>query len=330
MIQQPPQLPEPKPSADATQTDLTRTSPSEDARRIHQIGVTLSDYVTKTGKELHHEENRILYYLVGLALLFTLFSFPLSRLFLAPGVQWIALVPGMMVLLIATGREVSRFRRSSIRSHQETERDAQKAVLSADPSTSEPEIAMYWGYRPTAHNDLRDAVLQCTHELFVAGIALNTIGDTLCDPRVLNAVAQAKNKAPNFLITIVLLTDPRNVRALEEGGAQLRDRLERGLATLTRFGELLDERVARQVPRPLVDFRTYPLTMVPRHFLLKADAIIYTGSYLTHKHGAHSYLMKLRPAGTGDLYELFASEIEYVKRESVPVTNLAIAPSEEL
>lgn len=329
MTHQPPQLPEPQPSDDVTQTDRTRTSPSGEGRRIHQVGVTLSDYVTKTGKDLRYEENRILYYLVGLALLFTLFAFPLSR-FLKPSVQWVALVPGIMVLLIATGREVSRFRRSSVGSHQETEREPHKAVLSADPSTSEPEIAMYWGYRPTAHNDLRDAVLQCTHELFVAGIALNTIGDTLCDPRVLDALAQSKNKAPNFLITIVLLTNPTNVRALEEGGAQLRDRLERGLATLRRFGELLDERVARPVPRPLIDFRTYPLTMIPRHFLLKADATIYTGSYLAHKHGAHSYLMKLRPSGTGDLYELFASEIEYVKRESVPVTNLTIARSEEL
>jgi hypothetical protein len=67
-----------------------------------------------------------------------------------------------------------------------------------------------------------------------------------------------------------------------------------------------------------LQFFTYDEHIVPRHFILNVDAIIYVGSYLSHQQGNYSYLMKLRNYGEG-LYTLFADELAHILAHTQPL-----------
>ena len=95
------------------------------------------------------------------------------------------------------------------------------------------------------------------------------------------------------------------------------DRLRSGRERLLQFHEALEAAVPSHIQRPLITFLTYRQGIVPRHFLLRADAVICVGSYLAHAEGSQSYLMRLQDK-TGGFYNLFDKEIEYV-RESLTI-----------
>jgi len=179
------------------------------------------------------------------------------------------------------------------------------------------EIQMYWGFRPTAHEDLRAALMSCNSELFVAGLALTTIGDVLNDPHVLRSLTDRIIRYPHFRRTIITLNGVPHPRSAEPGGRELTERLIRGRRLLSTFYQRLGHLVPTHIVRPLIDFRTYPADIIPRHFLLRSDAVIYFGSYLTHHEGAHSYVIKIQDHGDG-LYALFSDEIAFLRANTVP------------
>lgn len=185
------------------------------------------------------------------------------------------------------------------------------------PEVSKFEIDMYWGYRPAAHQDLREAVLNCRSQLFIAGLGVTTIATVLNDPSVVTKLAYNIAQFATFERTIVTFTRGTDPRVNEEGGRELGDKIKSGRRELRRFYKALDERVPKHIVRPLIDFRSYDETTIPRHFILQADEVIYVGSYLSHQQGAYSYLLKIRNRSDG-LYELFANEIDYIKRHTLP------------
>lgn len=298
-------------------TSVGRERHSLQNETVHKVGGFLSGYLTSSGRELQRED-KLFYYVAGLGLLFTLLAVPLASWFLDPSTHWTIIIPGVMVILAAFVREWRKDSYLASR-HSATADHTRKTVLRGREK-EEFEIAMYWGYRPAAHDDLHKAIVTCRHDLFIAGIGLTTIGETLCDPQVIRSLATTRAGHANFGITIVFLLDAEHQRSSEEGGAQLRGQLERGRAQLRTFYKEFSGKLPRQIADPAVDFRTYRANMVPRHFLLKADEVIYAGSYLGHKQGAYSYLMKLRPSETNGLYELFTKEIDYLRKNTEPVT----------
>lgn len=279
---------------------------------IHKASGVLSSYLTVTGRELRHERNRIYFYSLGLALLFLLIAIPIARWVLAPSGQWAVAVPSLVIIALTFLRERRETKTAS-------PINAAAAHPPRLPSEAGFELEMYWGYRPTAHNDIHEAITSARNELFVAGIALNTIGDTLGDPEVIRAIAANCVNNAEYRITLVTLASADHTRAQETGGADLEDHLRRGHDKLREFYASLSARVPRHIPRPLVHLRTYPAGVVPRHFLLRSDHLIYAGSYLAHKQGSYSYLLKLRRSEVGALYELFSSEIDYLKQISEPL-----------
>lgn len=178
------------------------------------------------------------------------------------------------------------------------------------------EIEMYWGSRPTAHADLRKALLLCSHELIIAGIALTTIGDVLNDPQVVSAIARACCENAAFKPVIIAMRSAERISLNEPGRSELAEKLRYGQRALASFATSLSHAVPINVRRPLLDFREYAKDLTPRHFLMKIDSAIYAGSYFAHQQGARSYLMRLRDHGDG-LYRLFLAEIEYLLNHTI-------------
>ena len=192
-----------------------------------------------------------------------------------------------------------------------------QATANQIPEASKFEIEMYWGYRPAAHEDLRQAILTCKSKLFIAGLGVTTIANVLNDPHVIKVLADHITRYPEFERTIVTLTRADDPRINEQGGKELEERIRIGRKALRRFYGALERRVPTHIVRPLIDFKSYEGTTIPRHFILQADQVIYAGSYLSHQQGAYSYLIKIRNLADG-LYALFADEIAYIKQHTVP------------
>lgn len=206
----------------------------------------------------------------------------------------------------------------------------EKVHLSGPTATERPfEVEMYWGYRPSAHEDLRSAILSCRADLVVAGLGLNTIGRVLNDPEVIARLSELIAEKSSFRPTIILLSNPAHTRSHERGGRLLAQKISNGIASLDMFRASLEESVPHAVARPVVVFRTYTETLIPRHFLLKADETLFVGSYLSHRQGSYSHLMKIRNQGDG-LYALFDKEVAYVVENTVPLDLSAVAAAEKL
>jgi len=308
------------------QKELERTEAPSDAKRQTSV---LAKYVIDSGKGLTDEANRAFYYLVGAGLLFIVLAIPLARFFLEPAAQYLVWLPGLLVILLAFLRELRRHPPAPAAAAPTSpdatvDRVSQPTTLGKVtlrgqiPESTSYEIVMYWGYRPAAHQDIGRAIEGCKGELFVAGLGLNTITDTLNEPQLLDALSRAIRNNDNFAITIVFLHRAQAARSREEGGQNLSDSIRQGKRKLRRFHAQLSERVQRRGARPLVDFRTYDQKTIPRHFLLKVDDVIYVGSYLCHEKGSYSYLLKIQDYGDG-LYSLFCREIDYLRKHSVAI-----------
>ncbi|WP_460841600.1 BTAD domain-containing putative transcriptional regulator [Nocardioides marmoraquaticus] len=192
-------------------------------------------------------------------------------------------------------------------------------VLSRDPSLEllrkkaftggdGQELQMYWGYRPAAHNDIRQSLLGCREQLVVAGQGVSTLSDILNDPNILRSLVSARRENPNLKITIVMATAEIPHRGSEAGGQRLANKTEAGRAALTRFQRNFNKRSGSD---DSVDLRTYTVGFLVRHFFLRCDEAMYVGSYLSHEEGSHSYLMKLKNFEDG-LFDLFDAELAHV------------------
>jgi hypothetical protein len=193
----------------------------------------------------------------------------------------------------------------------------QSVLESQIPEASKFEIEMYWGYRPAAHDDLRETILSCRSKLFIAGLGVTTIANVLNDPHVIGTLADNIAKYPDFERTIITFTREDDPRLNEQGGKELREKIRIGRKALRRFYGALLQRVPSHIVRPLIDFRSYAYDTIPRHFILQADEVIYVGSYLSHQQGSYSYLLKIRNRADG-LFALFEEEVKYIRDHTVP------------
>ncbi len=189
------------------------------------------------------------------------------------------------------------------------------------PESEQSEIPLYWGYRPAAHDDIRQTLLACQEQLVIAGIALTTVTGILNDPQVVETLIPRLSRGSLSIICIVL-GDANHPRSLEDGGGELRERLKLGRNALRRFYEtsLRSGDSVAALSGDAFQVRTYADGLLPRHFILKSDDTIYFGSYLSHEPGASSYLLKLRDAGQG-LYNLLSKELDHIVRNSVEYTD---------
>jgi hypothetical protein len=179
------------------------------------------------------------------------------------------------------------------------------------------EIMMYWGYRPLAHNDIREAISASAKEIFISGIALTSISPALNDPWVIKKIAANINSNPELSITILKLASYEHSRTKEKGGELLEHKMEISRRELIEFEQKLDSLVDEGIHRPIVKFLTYDEGIYPHHFIMRVDDYIYVGSYLSHQSGSHSYLIKLRDYDDL-LFALFEQEIEFLKENSSP------------
>jgi hypothetical protein len=316
-------------------SDISNSQDMQDTHSVestvagkHQPSV-LARYLTDSGKGLRTEANRAFYYLVGAGLLFTVLVIPLAKFFLDPFSQKLVCLPGVLVIVLAFLRErriqSARQKEAAPVGHDTAVNETSKAdtlhkvtMRGQIPESKNYEIAMYWGFRPAAHHDLGDTIIKCKNELFVAGVGLTTISDTLNEPQVLDALSVSIKNNEAFAVTIIFMSYPHTILSQEEGRQDLVDSIKRGKRALSRFYKGLSERVPAHIRRPIVSFRTYDQNTIPRHFLLKADDVIYVGSYLGHEKGSYSYLLKIQDYREG-LYALFLREIEYLKQRSVSI-----------
>lgn len=203
---------------------------------------------------------------------------------------------------------------AAIMGNDPTLQPTRKASLrTSGPVTDDLEMVMYWGYRPAAHSDIRAELIACRDRIVIAGQGLSTITEIVSDPNVQKALAaKAADSGAPLQMTFVFAAYPVEARESEEGGRRLRDQVTRGLEAIKEFR---DRMISAALPVD-IEVRTYRQGVMPRHFFLQSDATLYVGSYLSHKPGSRSYLMKLSEAGHG-FYALFSAELTHVLSETV-------------
>lgn len=196
--------------------------------------------------------------------------------------------------------------------------------LSLRDSARTKEVVMYWGYRPVAQDDISSSISLAQQSVFISGMGLNTIADVLLNPAVQASIISTMRRNPHYTLTIMALDDPARILAEEKGRLELEKKLESGMTALRSFrATLLDSLSEVRVDAGLHTL-TYGESVYPRHFLLRVDDgsdddVIYVGSYLSHKRGKYSYLMKLRDYEDG-LFAIFNEEIEFLIENSAPMS----------
>ncbi|MEO6144324.1 MAG: AfsR/SARP family transcriptional regulator, partial [Dermatophilaceae bacterium] len=178
------------------------------------------------------------------------------------------------------------------------------------------ELQMYWGYRPAAHNDIRESLLGCRDRLVVAGQGVSTLSEILNDPDVLRSLVAAHRANSDLQITLVMANADIPHRASEAGGQRLLSKTEAGLAALQRFRSAFERRSGSE---GAVELRTYETGFLVRHFFLRCDDSMYVGSYLSHEEGSRSYLMKLKNFEDG-LFDIFDAELAHVLNHTTSIT----------
>ena len=118
-------------------------------------------------------------------------------------------------------------------------------------------------------------------------------------------------------ITLVTSKPNNKIRLLEPGGKRLSLQVE---SNTFAFQEICNN-LSRFGYNGKIDLLTYEDSFVPRHFLLKVDDSIFTGSYLSHKKGEHSYLLKIKNRND-HLYALFQSELEHVLSRTEKISTI--------
>lgn len=324
-------LPRATPPGKGTEADQDRGARPDESRRDAASDAVFSKYLRETVGALKDEENRAFYLLIGAGLLYSVIAIPFAAVKLSAPTSWLVGFPGLVVILLAYLRERGRLRPrltdSRSQGHDEAlehgnNRTPRKATLTGAISESKHfEIVMYWGYRPAAHDDLREAIRNAQQEIFLAGVGLTTISTTLNEPDTLAALATTISKHPTFRVTVIFSNQPHPGRAQEDGGEGLTDNVRTAQRTLARFRDGLRARFPKGFRDP-VTLRAYDSTVTPRHFILKVDQVLYVGSYLSHVQGVYSYLLKLHDYGEG-VYKLFSDEITYLLQHSTEVADMS-------
>jgi len=177
---------------------------------------------------------------------------------------------------------------------------------------SQGELQMYWGYRPAAHADIREEIQRCEEILVVSGLGLTTILNILTEPAMVRNLC-----THNPDITLIISRPDHSVRLDEPGGRMLTSQVQVNVAALEMFHESLQR--GRYTGN--IQFLTYQESFVPRHFLLQVDHSLFSGAYLSHRKGEHSYLFKLHDKGD-DFFKLFMDELDYILEQTEPLTSL--------
>jgi len=188
-------------------------------------------------------------------------------------------------------------------------------IIEEDQSTKEFEIESYWGFRPSAHEDMRKDLYSAKSRIFVAGGGLTTIVNIIKDPTFVKHLSGQINQSPDFSFTVIM--DFENEYSNdEEGRVGRQEKINKRKLQLSSFRSSLSESVSEKISRPLIVFKKYNEKVTPRHFLLAVDETIYIGSYLSHQEGQYSYLLKIKNTTEGVLYRLLNDEIEYVGKNT--------------
>jgi len=85
------------------------------------------------------------------------------------------------------------------------------------------------------------------------------------------------------------------------------------------------ERISRIPIEDRIQLCCYNDKVVPRHFILHGDRIIFVGSYLSHNQGSDSYLLQLKQDESKSryarLFDLFKNEIDHIIDNSNEITH---------
>ncbi len=278
----------------------------------------LSRLVVKAAELLDRPEHRFILLLLGVGLGFTLALVGLGTVVMARGVQsfpWLVVLIPTALVIVLTVVYLLFLHRTQI------PRTAACTSELAERLRPCEEIEACWPERGSAEQDMIAATLDCKSSLFIAGVCLNTMGTILGRADVITHLAERLRTNPHFAITIITIGSPDDLPKGEEGRGDLHGNFASGRESLKRFRKHLTSQMADQ-DKERVNFRRYTLSSFPRHFILQADDKMYVGSYLCHREGALSYLLRLTYGKSpGGLYNLFQKEVTYLedKHNSEPL-----------
>ena len=199
--------------------------------------------------------------------------------------------------------------------------------------TKGKEISNYWALRaeatPAVQKYLRETT---TDELFISAIGFTTLNSILSDNRVIKNIAELVTKPQTpFKMTIVF---PKNVsewKKYRPDSQKTREEVQQNI----RNGHNLIRQFIRNVNNQICNMhmteqerekisiekrlvlRNYNDRIIPRHFILQGDHIIFVGSYLSHNQGSGSYLLQVKKHVSkyyryARLFDLFKNEISHI------------------
>ena len=181
------------------------------------------------------------------------------------------------------------------------------------------DIEVYWGFRPLAVEPMSSTLKEAESSIFIAGMGLNSLDPILNESTVVSAISEKINKNPDFKLTLMFANTLDSYPHIEQERSNLPESIRSGKNVLIKFLENIYKSTPKKKVTEQIRLLEYKDGMFPRHFLLKTSEqnhqnVIYCGSYLTHKQGKHSYLLKLRDHGKhGEgLYTLFDEEIKHL------------------
>lgn len=284
--------------------DLIRQTQEETHRKSMTV---VSDYFRDCGMSLKGEDNRLVFLLVGAAILGTALLLPLGTLFLDRNQRWVMVIPGAIILLLAFGLRWRRLTKAACLSDLSIDRRPCNHLWAC------------WGTRSEAEADLKSAMLKSQHEIFIAGACLTTLRKTFADSDVVNHVVLMCTRNSKYNVTALVVGKAEDYPSTEKGRKGFATNLIGGRRLLQRFMQEVNNKLPRSANEKAVETRVYGAAVWPRHFILKADSEIFVGSYLCHEEGSYSYLLKLRDSQTTrSLYNLFINEIKYLIAHSEP------------
>lgn len=274
------------------------------ARSGSREGV-LARYLERSATRLKSEPNRILAFLAGCAMLGTAVLIPLGAAVLAPSQRWLTVLPGTLILLLALVGVVRRPRTGD--------------CVSGLPADSRPcnEFEACWRKRSEADWDIKQAILASRRELTIAGSCLTTMKLPLSDTEIISHVTAMLSNDHNYHVTMLVVGRVEDYISKEQGREALADNFRTGRRILRRFIDEIGKKMLGTLGEDRISLRAYHRGVLPRHFIVKADDVIYVGSYLSHEAGSYSYLVKLMDSpDEGSIKKLFRDEIEYLLANS--------------
>jgi len=203
------------------------------------------------------------------------------------------------------------------------------------------EISNYWALRAHATEAMQEYLERTTTEkLFISAIGFGTLTSILSDSKVSKNIAELIAKThTTFEMTIVF---PKNVsewRKYRPDSQLACERIQQNIMNghdlikqfITNVKNHIDGMQLTNQGRERISIedrlklRCYNDTVVPRHFILQGDRIIFVGSYLSHNQGSDSYLLKLKQDESryryARLFDLFKNEITHITDNSNEITH---------